>query len=77
MSTPAKSPIGLIIDAIVCLAFFAFNYRVVAPHVTSNDPKMIVFFGVSTAACMTGVFWLALQMVKVVYKAQKASGPRK
>jgi drug/metabolite transporter (DMT)-like permease len=49
---------------------FAIFYWLVNSHVPSNDPKMVMFFGASAAGCMTGVFWLAWQMLKVVFKFQ-------
>jgi hypothetical protein len=33
---------------------------------------MILFFGASCSACLTLVFWLALQMFRVVVKVQRA-----
>jgi hypothetical protein len=32
---------------------------------------MVLFFGASCSACMTMVFWLALQMFRVVVKGQQ------
>jgi hypothetical protein len=32
---------------------------------------MIMLWGALSAACMTGVFWLALQMFRVVYRGQR------
>lgn len=57
----------------LCAAFFAFIFGVVKTHVPSLDRDMIDFWGAAAAACMTGVFWLALQMVKAVYRFQVAS----
>lgn len=72
MSKSTFSPVTAVIDTVVTIAFFLYIYTVVAPHVPSNDSKMVMLFGASAAACMTGVFWLSWQMVKVVYRAQKA-----
>jgi hypothetical protein len=38
--------------------------------VQSLDPRMINLWGALAASCLTGVFWLALQMVKTVYRFQ-------
>jgi hypothetical protein len=35
---------------------------------------MIMLWGGLTAACMSGVFWLAVQMFRVVLRAQRAAG---
>lgn len=66
------SPTSLLIDAILVVGFFLFIYSIVAPHVPSNDKSMIMLWGGLCAACMTGVFWLCVQMFRVVLKAQIA-----
>jgi hypothetical protein len=76
MSQPEKkfvTPVSLAVDAILCVAFFAFMYTVLAPHVPSNDSRMILLWGGLTSACMTGVFWLCIQMFRVVLRAQRES----
>lgn len=79
MSQPEKkfvTPVSLAVDAILVVAFFLFIYTVVAPHVPSNDSRMVLLWGALTAACMTGVFWLCIQMFRVVLRAQR-DGRRK
>lgn len=67
------SLVTLLIDlALTAVAFFIF-YSLVHSHVPSTDPKMIMLWGGLTAGCMAGVFWLAWQMLKVVYAFQRAS----
>ena len=63
----------LLVDLVLCAVAFAIFYSLVNSHVPSNDPKMVMFFGASGAACMTGVFWLAWQMLKVVFAFQRSS----
>ena len=74
MATPEKKPFSyfiLVIDlALTALAFSIF-YWLVNSHVPSNDPKMIMLWGSLASACMSGVFWLALQMLKTVYTFQR------
>jgi len=41
--------------------------------VQSDDKRMIMLWGGLTAGCMSGVFWLALQMLKTVYRFQRDS----
>ena len=65
------TPLSLLVDAILVIAFFAYMYTVMIPHVPSYDKTDIVIFGGATAACLTGVFWLALQMFRVVLRAQR------
>lgn len=66
------TPASLAVDAILVLGFFLFIYRIVAPHVPSNDKSMILLWGGLCAACMSGVFWLCVQMFRVVLRAQLA-----
>ena len=67
------TPVSLAVDAILVVAFFLFIYTVVAPHVPSNDGRMIKLWGALTAACMSGVFWLSIQMFRVGLRAQRES----
>ena len=71
------SPVSLIVDLILVVAFFVYMFGVCKPHVPSNDPKMITLWGALAAACMSGVFWLAVQMFRVVFKAQRAANRQK
>jgi len=74
MSSPAKKPfsvVSLVIDlALTGIAFVIF-YSLVNSHVPSNDPKMIMLWGGLGAGCLSGVFWLAWQMLKVVFIFQR------
>ncbi len=67
------SPVSLVVDAILVIGFFVFMFGVLQKHVPSNDPQMIKLWGALAASCMTGVFWLALQMFKQVFRAQRAA----
>jgi hypothetical protein len=66
------SPVSLLIDAVLVLGFFAYLYSVVSAHVPSVDKTWIMVWGVLCAACMSGVFWLCIQMFRVVLRAQLA-----
>lgn len=70
--TKLTTPASLLIDAILVVGFFAFIYTIVSPHVPSNDKSMILLWGGLCAACMSGVFWLCVQMFRVVLRAQRA-----
>jgi len=67
------TPGTLIVDIILVGGFFIYMYTVARSHVPSNDPKMITIWGALTSACLTAVFWLAVQMFRVVFRAQRAS----
>lgn len=76
MSQPEKkyvTPVSLAVDAILVVAFFAYMYSVLRPHVPSNDGRMVMLWAGLTSACMTGVFWLCIHMFRVVLRAQRES----
>lgn len=64
------SPVGLVVDAILVIGFFVFLFTLLKSHVPSNDPLMVFIWAGLAAACMSGVFWLAIQMFRVVLSAQ-------
>jgi hypothetical protein len=75
MSTPETklvTPKSLAVDAVLVLAFFVYMFGVVKGHVPSKDPMMLVVWGGACSFCLTLVFWLTLQMFRVVVKAQRA-----
>ena len=79
MAEPVKkltSPVSLLVDAVLVVAFFVFIFTVVASHVPSNDRGMILLWGGLCSACMTGVFWLCIQMFRVVLRAQRQDRQR-
>jgi hypothetical protein len=65
------TPARLAVDATLCIAFFALLFGRLRSHVPSHDPKMIALWAGLTAACLTAVFWLAVQMFRVVLRAQR------
>ncbi len=67
------TPASLALDAVLVIAFFAFLFTKLRIHVPSADPRMINVWAAVTALCLSGVFWLALQMVRVVYRFQRSS----
>jgi hypothetical protein len=62
------TPVSLLVDAVLVIAFFFYMYSVVASHVPSHDPKMIMLWGGLTASLFAALFWLALQMFRVVLR---------
>jgi hypothetical protein len=71
--TKLVTPVSLVVDLVLVVGFFIFMFSVLKPHVPSNDPKMIILWATLTSACMSGVFWLAIQMFRVVLRAQLAA----
>lgn len=74
--TKLTSPASLAVDAVLVIAFFLFIYSLVSSHVPSNDKSMILLWGGLCSACMSGVFWLCVQMFRVVLRAQLAKSRR-
>lgn len=76
MASPEKKPFSffiLFVDLVITAIAFCIFYWLVNNHVPSNDPNMILLWGCLGSACMTGVFWLALQMLKTVFVFQRDS----
>lgn len=76
MSSSEKKPlnvVSLVIDLVLTGIAFAIFYTLVHSHVPSSDPAMIKLWGGLTAGCMAGVFWIAWNMLKVVFKFQRES----
>jgi hypothetical protein len=66
------TPASLAVDAVLVVAFFLFMYGVVSGHVPSKDHRMVLLWGALCSGCLTAVFWLALQMIRVVASHQRA-----
>lgn len=76
MASPEKKPfsvVTLVIDLALTAGAFSIFYWLVNSHVPSRDPKMVMLWGGLAAGCMAGVFWLAWQMLKVVFIFQRDS----
>ena len=76
MASPEKKPFSffiLVIDLALTAVAFSIFYWLVNSHVPSDDPAMIMLWGGLASACMSGVFWLALQMLKTVFVFQRDS----
>jgi len=65
------TPLSLVVDAVLVIAFFVYMYGVVSTHVPSKSPRMILLWGALCSACLTAVFWLAVQMFRVVARSQR------
>jgi hypothetical protein len=71
------TPASLLLDAALVIVFFYGIYKAIAPHVPTNDANMRLLWGMLCAACLTGVFWLVVQMFRVVLRAQRNARSRK
>ena len=63
--------VTIAIDLILSAVFLYLMYGWVSTHVHSTEKGFILFFGASTALCVTGVFWMAIQMFRVVVAGEK------
>lgn len=85
MATPSPAPdsinapaeqkhvtrLTVAVDLLLCALVFCALFGWVKPHVPNNDPVFVNFFGASTALCVTGVVWMALQMFRIVAAGEK------
>ena len=62
---PLVSKTGIVVDLVLSIAFFAFMFWVLMPHVPSYDPNAVYIVAGMTSFCMTGVFWIAANMFRV------------
>jgi hypothetical protein len=74
MSTPENklvTPVTLVVDAVLVIVFFLYMYSVVSTHVPSRNPRMILLWGALCSSCLSAVFWLSLQMFRMVLRSQR------
>ena len=71
--TKLATPVSLVVDLVLVGAFFGIMFDILRSHVPSDDFRVIDAWSGLTAACMSGVFWLVLQMFRVVLRAQRAA----
>ncbi len=64
---PLVSGKGIANDLFLSLLFFLFMREVLVPHVPSEDPTAISIVSSMTSFCMTGVFWIAANMLRVTW----------
>lgn len=67
---PLVTPVSMLVDGVLVAAFFAFLFSLLRSHVPSNSLTDVVIWAGLTSACMSGVFWLAIQMFRVVLRGQ-------
>ena len=65
------TPITIAVDLTICAVFFGFMFGWLKPHVPSYNALSINFFAASTALCITGVLWMAIQMFRIVAAGEK------
>ncbi len=75
--TKLVTPVSLLVDLVLMVVFALYMYSVLSTHVPSNDHRMILLWGWITTSCLTAVFWLALQMFRVTFRAQREASKNK
>ena len=64
-----KKSVGL--SVVLALVFWACFTRIILPFVPADTPSMQYLFGGFTAACLTGVFFIASHMFMLVLREHK------
>ena len=67
LDQPLVTKKGIVTDLVLSLLFFLFMREVLVPHVPSQDPTPILIVSSMTSFCMTGVFWIAANMLRVTW----------
>ena len=62
---------SLIVDTVLLVAFFIYFFNILQSHVPATEKTWIYVGAAYGASCLTGVFWLALQMFRVVLRFQR------
>lgn len=65
------TPLTIAVDLVLVAIFFVFMFGWVKSHVPSNDPMWITIWGAFTALSVTGVFWMAIQMFRIVLAGER------
>lgn len=65
------TPVTIAVDLVAVAAIFVFWFSVCKSHVPAKTPFFQNFFGALTAISITGVFWIAIQMFRVVVAGEK------
>lgn len=64
-----KKFVGL--SVVLALVFWACFTRLLLPFVPAETPGMAYFFAGFTATCLTGVFFVATHMFRLVYQEHR------
>ena len=65
------TPLGIVVDILLAVAFFMYMSDVLVAHVPlqpQDYPMAAPIITYATAACLSGVFWLALGCFRVTWK---------
>ena len=64
---PLVTKKGIATDIALSVLSFLFMREVLVPHVPSQDPTAVLIVSSMTSFCMTGVFWIAANMLRVTW----------
>ncbi len=62
---------GIVVDIILTIIFFGFFTWILRPYVPAQSEVYVWFFSAFTASCLTGVFYIAVSMFRIVRVDQK------
>ena len=64
------------LDLLITLVVFVAMIFVLRSHVPSETPAIVLVVSAFTSACITALFWLAMQMFKAVFSHQREKTDR-
>ena len=64
---PLVTRTGRVFDFNLAILFFLFMSWVLIPHIPSQDPMAVKIVAGMASFCMTGVFWIATNMLRVTW----------
>ena len=66
------TPVAIVTDLAASAVFFlVFWLFILPPHVPAFTPVPVYFWSAYTAFCLTGVFWIGLQLFRVTLARQR------
>lgn len=60
-------PLAILIDLVLTAGFFLFMTKIAYGHTPDFSDKGKLVFAAYTSLCLTGVFWLTLQCLRVTF----------
>lgn len=58
---------GIVVDLVLTALWLTFFSWILRPYVPAQSEVFVTGFSIYTAVCLTGVFWLALSMFRIVF----------
>lgn len=71
LSDPLVTPRAIVLDLILVGIFFYYMFGVIQGHVPFEEERLKAYAAAYATTCVSGVFWLALQCLRVTWKDHK------